>query len=353
MDFFDRTFFGNSIQRWALAIALALATILVLRLVVRVAAGRAKKFAATTRTQIDDLLAELLAGTKFLFLVFLGIYAGSRLVALPARWLGLIDSVAIIALIVQGGIWTTVAVAFGLQVYRKEKLSEDPAAVTTISALGFISKILVWSLVLLLTLDNLGVDITTLVTGLGVGGIAVALAVQNILGDLFASLSIVLDKPFVIGDFLVLDQFLGRVERIGLKTTRLRSLSGEEVVLSNNDLLSSRIRNYGRMFERRILFGIGVTYQTSREQLKKIPEILKTAVESQEQVRFDRAHFKAYGDFSINFEVVYYVLVPDYNTYMDIQQNINLLIHERFEQEGIEFAYPTQTLFVVKQEGNG
>jgi small-conductance mechanosensitive channel len=201
---------------------------------------------------------------------------------------------------------------------------------------------------LLLILDNLGIDITALVAGLGVGGIAVALAVQNILGDLFASLSIVLDKPFAVGDFIIIDDYLGSVEHVGLKTTRLRSLSGEQLVMSNADLLSSRIRNYGRMYERRIVFSLGVTYQTPRDKLKKIPGIIRDAVEAQDQTRFDRSHFKGYGSFSLDFETVYHVLQPDYNLYMDIQQAVNFAIHERFEAEGIEFAYPTQTLFVER-----
>ena len=178
---------------------------------------------------------------------------------------------------------------------------------------------------------------------------AVALAVQNILGDLFASLSIVLDKPFVLGDFLIVDEHLGTVEYIGLKSTRLRSLWGEQIVFSNADLLKSRLRNFGRMFERRIVFPVGVTYQTPRDKLEAIPGIIREAIQAQEKTRFDRSHFKEFGDFSINFESVYYVLVPDYNLYMDIQQAINLQIHKRFEEEGIEFAYPTQTLFVVRE----
>jgi small-conductance mechanosensitive channel len=197
-------------------------------------------------------------------------------------------------------------------------------------------------------LDNLGVDITALIAGLGVGGIAVALAVQTVLGDLFASLSIALDKPFVVGDFLIVDDLLGSVEFVGLKTTRLRSLSGEQLVFSNSDLLNSRIRNYGRMYERRTAFDIGVTYQTPREKLKKIPDIIRTAIEKQDDTRFDRSHFKAYGDFSLNYETVYYISGPDYNKYMDIQQAINFEIHAAFEREQIEFAYPTQTIFVEK-----
>jgi small-conductance mechanosensitive channel len=230
-------------------------------------------------------------------------------------------------------------------------MKEDAAAATTIGALRFIAKLVLWTAVLLLALDNLGLDITTLVAGLGVGGIAVALALQSVLGDLFASLSIVLDKPFVIGDFIIVGDFLGTVEHIGLKTTRVRSLSGEQLVFSNGDLLSSRIRNYKRMAERRIVFGFGVVYQTPAEQLEAIPGMVREFIESLEKTRFDRAHFKGFGNFSLDFEVVYYVLVPDYNIYMDIQQQINLALYRRFEQDGIEFAYPTQTLYVMGQGG--
>jgi len=176
----------------------------------------------------------------------------------------------------------------------------------------------------------------------------VALAVQNILGDLFASLSIVLDKPFAVGDFLIIDEHMGAVENVGLKTTRVRSLSGEQLVFSNADLLKSRIRNFGRMFERRVVFKIGVTYQTPRDKLQRIPAMIREAIQRQDKVRFDRSHFQAYGDYALTFETVYYVLSPDYNQYMDIQQAINLEIHEAFEAEGIEFAYPTQTLFLQR-----
>ncbi|MEO0578147.1 MAG: mechanosensitive ion channel family protein, partial [Pseudomonadota bacterium] len=198
-----------------------------------------------------------------------------------------------------------------------------------------------------LILSNLGVNITALVAGLGVGGIAIALAAQNILGDLFASLSIILDKPFVVGDFLAVDSYLGSVERVGIKTTRLRSLSGEQLVFSNNDLLGSRVRNYGRLHERRIVFSIGVTYETTPAKLKAIPTILREAVEAEQDVRFDRAHFKSYGDFALIFEIVYYVLVADYNRYMDIQQSINFALFERLAEEGVAFAYPTQTVYVA------
>jgi len=225
----------------------------------------------------------------------------------------------------------------------------DGAGTTTVAALSFISKVVLWSIVLLLALENLGFDVTALVAGLGVGGIAVALALQNILGDLFASLSIVLDKPFLVGDYIVVDSLQGTVEHIGLKTTRVRSLSGEQIIFSNADLLKSRVRNFKRMQERRVAFAFGVTYQTTEAQLTAIPAIVRGVVSAQRDTRFDRTHFQAIGESALTFEAVYYVTNPDYTAFMDIQQAINLALLQRFREEGIVFAYPTRTL-VVRQE---
>lgn len=211
-------------------------------------------------------------------------------------------------------------------------------------------KIVLWVLAFILVMDNLGVKVTTFVAGLGIGGIAVALALQNVLSDLFASLSIALDKPFVIGDFLVIGEFRGNVEQIGLKTTRLRSLSGEQLIFSNADLLSSRIRNYQRMDERRAEFAVGVVYETPAEKLERIPAMLREVIEAVDDTRFDRAHFKSFGDFSLNFEIIYFVGSRDYNLFMDIQQVINLEIFRRFEAEDISFAYPTRTLYMDPSE---
>ncbi len=291
---------------------------------------------------------EALRRTKLFTLLLAAAYVATLGLTLSDRAHIIITRITVIALLLQGGIWIVAVLNAWLSRYRERQLAGDPAAVTTMSALGFLGKIAVWSAVLLLALDNIGIDITALVAGLGIGGIAVALAVQNILGDLFASLSIVLDKPFVIGDFLIVGEHLGSVENIGLKTTRIRSLSGEQLVFANSDLLTSRIRNYGRMYERRVVFAIGVTYQTPRRKVEMIPAIIREAIERQDKIRFDRSHFKEYGDFSLNFESVYYVLDRDYNLYMDIQQAINLRIHERFEQEGIQFAYPTQTVYFAR-----
>lgn len=217
-----------------------------------------------------------------------------------------------------------------------------------VGALRFVLVFALWSIVSLLALDNLGVDVTALVAGLGVGGIAIALAVQNILGDLFASLAIILDRPFIVGDFIDVDGKVGTVEQIGLKTTRVRSISGEQLVFANADMLSSQLRNFGRMQERRIVFTLGVTYQTPRAALERIPDLIRESVEADPAVRFDRSHFSGYGDFSLNFETVYFVNTPEYPDYMDAQQRIFLRIHEAFEADGIEFAYPTQTLVLTR-----
>jgi small-conductance mechanosensitive channel len=350
MDFLATTFYDNSLRAWLIALSVAIVVAFVLGIFKALVLRRFVQLAANTETIWDDALVKVLRHTKWLFLLILALFAGALVLELPERVRVIANTVIAIALILQAGIWLNAAINFWTENYRQRKLKKDPASATTMSAMSFVGRIALWSVIFLLVLDNLGINVTALVAGLGVGGIAVALAVQNILGDLFASLSIVLDKPFTVGDFLILDDYMGSVEYIGLKTTRVRSLSGEQLVFSNADLLSSRIRNYGRMFERRVVFNLGVTYQTPREKLIKIPAIIREAVEEQEKTRFDRSHFKAYGDFSLNFETVYYVLVPDYNIYMDIQQAINLRIHERFEKESIEFAYPTQTLHLVRQE---
>ncbi len=349
MELLQTNVIGNTLQNWAIALTIV-ASILVVTYFGRCLATRqANRLAKNSAILFWPMLFTLLKRTSWLFLFMIALFFGSFVLSMPATWRSVIDHTVMVILLLQVGLWAGAALKLGIDRYRQEQLTKDPASVTTLNVINFIGRIIIWSIVLLLVLDNLGVNITALIAGLGVGGVAVALALQTVLGDLFASLSIVLDKPFVVGDFLIVGDLLGSVEYVGLKTTRLRSLSGEQLVFSNSDLLNSRIRNFGRMYERRVQFDIGVTYQTPRDKLVKVPQIIREAVEQQSKTRFDRSHFKAYGDFALLFESVYFVLGPDYNQYMDIQQAINLHIHERFEQEGIEFAYPTQTLFVQQQ----
>ena len=346
MNLRDLTVLDNPLTDWALAVTTALALVTALILARRYLARRWAAHARTTASRIDDSLAEAAVDTHVLFFVVMGLYAGAQWLELPPWAERTVTSATVIAFLVQAALWANRGVAVWLSRYLPERQRTDAAGATTVTVLGFIARVVVWGLVVLLILDNLGFNITALVASLGIGGIAVALAVQNILGDLFASLSIALDKPFVIGDFIIVDDVLGTVEYIGLKTTRLRSLSGEQIVFSNTDLLKSRIRNYKRMAERRALFTFGLTYDTPTDKLVRVPEIVRACIKAQEKTRFDRAHFKEYGDSALVFEAVYYVLDPDYNRYMDVQQAINLALLEHFRAEGIGFAYPTRTLHV-------
>ncbi len=346
MTFLENIFFGYTLQTWFIAFGVVCVAFLTLILIQKIILRRLSRLAKRTETQIDDLLLAVLSKTNRLFLFFAAVYIGSKFLALQPNILQAWNKIFFVVVIVQIAFWVGRGISFVISVNVKKRMADNAASTTTISVLGFISKLLLWSIVLLLVLDNLGINITSLVAGLGIGGIAVALAAQNILGDLFASLSIVIDKPFVVGDFIVVDQLKGTVEHIGLKTTRLRSLGGEQLIFSNNDLLKSRIQNFKRMVERRILFGFGVTYQTPAEKLPLINNILREIILQQEKVRLDRVHFKEFGDSSLNYEVVYFVKNQDYNIYMDIQQAINLEMFRRFQEAGIEFAYPTRTLLV-------
>lgn len=344
---------GNTLGEWLAAAMVLVAVTLLLYLVRGLLARRLARWARSTTTPLDDFLAEAVARTRGFFMLALGLYAALHVVELPARLLPVLNGGVAIAVLLQAGLWGNRAIVRGLEHALRRPHATDAAGSYTLRIGGFVARVVLWSVLVLMILDNLGFDITTLVASLGIGGVAVALAVQNILGDVFASLSIALDKPFEIGDFVIVDDFLGTVERVGIKTTRLRSLSGEQIVIANADLLNSRIRNYKRMNERRVLFRFGVVYQTPLEKLRTIPETVRTIIATTPQTRFDRAHFKEYGDSALVFEVVYHVLDRDYNLYMDIQQDINLRIFEQFRAAGIDFAYPTRTVHVAAAPAAG
>lgn len=348
MDVLEQTLWGNTLADWLLALAVGVLTFLVLSILKRFLYRRALALAKKTETDLDDLAVHLFGRTWYLFLVTVSIYAGSLVLTLPRVESGL-RTALVILLWIQAALWGSGVIDYLVSQQAKKQSKENGTAATTFNALGYAGKVILWTLALLLALDSIpGVEVDALIASLGVGGIAVALALQSILGDLFASLAIALDKPFVIGDSIGVGEYTGTVEHVGLKSTRLRSLTGEQLIFSNSDLLGSRIRNYKRMADRCVSFTIGVTYQTPHEKLVKIPAIVQETIEAQPETRFGRAHFKEYGDFSLNFEIVYYMLTPDYGVFMDVQQAINLEILRRFTEEGIEFAYPTQTVFVEK-----
>ena len=350
IETFVNTVMGNSLEEWTIAILAGLATFLVLQIARRFVLQRLARLVFRRRQNAERATLLLVRQTKFLFMLVVSIYVGSRLLAMPESVSRSISLAAGIAFIIQLGIWSHALIDGILARRRADGLADDAGSGTTLNVVGLIAKGVVWTIVLLLVLDNLpGVQVTTLIASLGIGGIAIGLAVQNILGDLFASLSIALDKPFVIGDFIIVGDYRGTVEHIGLKSTRIRSISGEQLVFGNGDLLGSRIQNFKRMVRRRVAFKVGVTYETTPEQLLAVQGKLREIVEAQENTTFDRAHFQEFGDFSLNFEVVYFVEEPDYVVYMDTQQAINLEIMRYFRETGIEFAYPTQTVMLQSQ----
>jgi len=305
------------------------------------------RLARAGRLQFLSYPEQIVDATGPLFMLGVALLAGVSQLELTQRQEKLLQYGWIIILVSQIALWGNRIVTVAVERAFERQKESNPAGATHLVLGGLVARIVLWSIAVLVTLDNLGFNITTLMASLGVGGIAVALAVQNILGDIFSSVSISLDKPFVIGDFIVVDSYMGTVEYVGMKTTRLRSLGGEQIIFSNTELLKNRIRNYKRMQERRVLFEFGIAYETPMEEIERIPQMLKEIITADRfQTRFDRAHFKGYGDSALLFEVVYYVLDPDYNKYMDIQQAINLELLRQFRHRDIAFAYPTRTLHI-------
>ncbi len=291
------------------------------------------------------VLAEVLRGTSpaTIAIVSLGVAA-----AVTGAWHAWIASIVTIVVLVQSGFWATIFVHGLLDIYASSESHDHSTFRNALAIIRILSNVAVWSVVLLAILSKLGVDITAMIAGLGIGGVAIGLAAQGIFADLFGSLSIVFDRPFVRGDFITFGDYSGTIESIGMKSTRIRALSGEQIVLSNANLLQSTIRNYQRLMERRVLFSLGLVYETPVDKMEKVPGIVRSVIESVEATRFDRCHFKSFGDFSLIFEVVYYVLDRDYNKFMDAHQTINIGIMKRFADEGLSFAYPTQTLQLVR-----
>lgn len=347
MEILEKIFLDNSLKFWMIGAGTAAGVFALLLLVRWILLGRLKRLVKRSTTGMDDFLVPLLEETRWFSMLALGLWLGAQFLQLPGETQLWFSRVIQIILILQLGFWGSGLISFYISRNVALKIEKDHGDdATTLDAMGLIGKIALWVILALIILDNLEVEISSLVASLGIGGIAVALALQNILGDLFASLSITLDKPFSIGDYIVLDDFEGDVEDIGLKSTRIRSLSGEELVFSNTDLLNSRIRNYKKLKERRISFSIGVVYGTAAGVLERIPGMIEEIIKPIPNVRFERAYFTNLGDYSLDFGVVYFVLVPEYSSALDIQQKINLALYRQFEEEGIEFAYPTQTVLV-------
>lgn len=342
----EHQWLGNPIADWFAAAGVALGVALFLLLLKYAVGRRLATIAARTITDLDDLVVDIIDRTRLYFIIALAIRAGSPLLSFPSPVHAAIRDLTTIALLLQLARWATGLIAFWLAKWARSRTGGDERATSaTFKAIGAVAQVLIWLVVILLALKNVwDFDITALVTGLGVGGIAVALAVQNILGDAFAALSIVLDKPFDIGDTIAVDNFVGSVEHIGLKTTRIRALGGEQVIFANAELLKSRVRNLRRMVERRVVFSIGVTYDTPPDLVERIAGMIRSIIEATPNTRFDRAHFARYMDSSLEFEAVYYVTSPEYAVYMDAHQAVNLALLRQFNALEISFAFPTRTI---------
>jgi len=351
--FLNNQVLGASLGTWLIALAVwafiaaALVSLRILLLRRLDAASKSRGLPG-----VEEILRVALRSTLTSVLVVVALYAALVVTGIAEDVTRAVGHILVVVLLFQVARWGTGLIKLAVDRYG-ETHPQTPVSATR--AVGIFARLALYSLVVLLTLENLGVDITALVTGLGIGGVAVALAVQNILGDILAYVSIIFDEPFVTGDYLVVGNQMGTVEKIGIKTTRVRSLSGELIIFANSDLLGSRIHNYEQMRERRILFTIGVLYETPHEKLAKIPSMMREIIEAQDKTRFDRAHFRGFGESDLTFEMVYHVQSPDYGVYMDIQQAINLGISKRFAEEDIGFPYPTRTLYMSTPPppGNG
>jgi small-conductance mechanosensitive channel len=308
-------------------------------------ASRYKKHSGARNPTLIRLIAYLIGSTTQLFFFAVALDAAQASLTLPDRVQRIVANTALILILTQVGLWAGRAVRFYLEMKELER-GADRVFAGSLDIINFVARMLIWSLLILVALDNLGVNITALLAGLGVGGVAVALALQNVLGDLFASLSIALDKPFVIGDSLTIDTFIGKVEHIGIKTTRLRSESGEQIILSNADILKSRVRNFGRLSQLRILATIRLDYDTPTDKLKQLPKLLEDIVREHAQARFERCHLKTLGESSFQFELSYFVQQPNVNPMLDLQQAVNFRIIDELRRLGVEFAYPTQLVYL-------
>ena len=347
MDLLSIRFLDNSLQSWLLAVVITALLYGVFWLVQKIVLKRVCKLAAKTKNDVDDLFCEILKDLRKFFLFGSAIMLASRMLVLSSNVKEGIRIGFVFLAILQGGFLVNRLMMYLLAKQMNPETGQEQSA--SLKTIGRFIRGLVWAIVIVMALDSVpGIEVSTLVTTLGITGLAVAFAIQNVLSDLFSALSITFDQPFIVGDVIVVDDLAGKVEKIGLKSTRVRSLSGELLVFSNSDLLNSRIHNFQQMERRRVVLKFGVTYQTPMEKLQAIPEMVENVIEKREKISFDQAHFVGFGDSTLDFEVVYWVESSDYGFYMDSQQAIDLGIYERFEKEGIEFAYPTQTIFVER-----
>lgn len=341
----NQKYFDNIILDYLISIGIFALSLVLIRIFKIVILKRLKIWAEGTKIFTSNFIISTIEKFVIPLLYFCAFYFGLTYLKLDPSVTKIIDSAIVVIITFFAIRFITIIINHIIKYYWSKKVSTEER-ITNLAAISTIVNIIVWGFGLVFLLDNLGFKISAVIAGLGIGGVAVAFAAQAMLSDFFSYFIIFFDRPFKIGDFIIVDDKMGIVENIGVKTTRISSLGGEQIVFPNSNLTNSRIHNYKRMGKRRVLFKIGVIYQTPLQKLKEIPVIVKKIIENINDTIFDRAHFQAYGDFSLIFEIVYYVIGPDYNKYMDIQQEINFRIYEEFESREIEIAYPTQTIFM-------
>jgi small-conductance mechanosensitive channel len=350
-DILQFEFLGNPVENWGLAVITFLVTLTVLPIVKGFIAARRRRWTPNDRLQFHsaiELTALLVARTSRVFLFAVALFLASRHLVFPPRLERVIEIVIVCLFWLQAGLWAMAAVRFGIDRRRARSTGLDSLLTGSMDIILFCAGLIIWAMVALLALDNLGVQIKPLLAGLGIGGIAIALAVQTVLSDLLASMSITLDKPFGVGDSLTIDNFQGTVEHIGIKSTRLRSISGEQIIIANADIIKARVRNFGRMGDRRAVFQFGVNYDTPTDVLAAIPAEVRKIVEAQANTRFDRCHFLTYGDTALQFELVYFMTNSDFALYADTQQAFNLALLDRLRELKVQLAAPTRALVYVE-----
>jgi small-conductance mechanosensitive channel len=344
----DYVLLGFTLRELGFATLIFIATWLFLFLFKFVILKKLEKLATKTDNKIDDIAIDVLKGLGWPLYAWISIYLSTLYLEMPTAY-DIFMRYFLLAILVYYAIKSlTIIINDTKKIILEKQESQDIHDTALVDFLSSLAKGIVWLFAILFVLSNLGVQITTFIAGLGIGGLAVAIALQGVLADLFASITIYFDKPFRVGDFIVLGADSGVVQKIGIKTTRIKTLQGQELVVSNKELTESRVHNYKRMEKRRIVFDFGVTYETPTSKMKKIPKIVAQIFKKVDGADLDRVHFKAFNDFSLDYEVVYFVRTNDYAKYMDIQQDVNLGIKSSFEKEKIDMAYPTQTLYVKK-----
>ena len=341
------SFFGNSIKEYFVAIVIFFIIFVGLKLFKKVFIVRLRKIATKTKTDVDDLIVDMLEAIGNLFFFFVALYFASLSLSLPQVLKNSINEIIVIVVTVYTILAIQRIVDYAVNKYIK-KASVKDSRVNSIKLLAKFGKVTIWIIAVILILSNLGYNVSTLIAGLGIGGVAVAFALQNILSDIFSSFSIHFDKPFEVGDFITVGNDSGTVKKIGIKSTRLEVLQGEELVISNKELTEKRIHNYKKMKKRRVVFSVGITYDTGAKQLRKVPDLIRKIFDEVDKVTLDRVNFKEFGDSELSFEIVYYINSDNYSVYMDTQQEINFRIYEEFAKHKLSMAYPTQTIYLKK-----